>query len=119
MSNFPLYDTLSTDLSDKDLTVLQKKKFIARVSKLNTEASELIYALILTYYNVNTQGDNLTIPYKGKLHTSGLEFNLLNLPVKLRQLLFKFVTIHQEKVKEDEEIEAHKNTLGTLSEEQV
>lgn len=124
MSNFPLYDRLCADLPKKDLTVLQKKKVIIAMSEIDIETAELIYALILAYYNVNTQGDNLTIPYKGKLKGTGIEFNLLDFPLPLRQLLLKFVEIHQEKIKEDQKIEASKisdtcvmNSTSTISEE--
>ncbi len=105
MSNFPLYTTLINNLPKKDLTIVQKNDFIKRSKKLDSEAYDLIYALIRSYYLEHESGDSFTLPYKGKIAKDCLEFNLLDLPIPLRQLLYKFITIHKEKVKEDKQIQ--------------
>lgn len=105
MSNFPLYTTLSTGLTKKDLTVAQKNELIKRIGKIDSEAHDLVYALIKSYYLEHESGDSFSIPYKGTLSKDRINFDLLSLPIPLRQLLYKFVIIHKKKLKEDKEIE--------------
>jgi hypothetical protein len=102
--NFPLYTTLLTGLPSKDLTVAQKNDFVRRIDKLDSEAYDLIYALIKSYYLEHENGDAFTIPYEGILAKDRIDFDLLKLPITLRQLLYKFVTVHRKKLKEDKEI---------------
>lgn len=109
MSNFPLYTTLSKGLPKKDLTIAQKNDFVRRITKLDSEAYDLIYALIKCYYLEHENGDSFTIPYNGTLAKDRINFNLLKFPNKLRQLLYKFVTVHKKKLKEDKEIEVIHN----------
>jgi hypothetical protein len=105
MSNFPLYTSLSTNLSTKDLTIAQKSDFIKRVSKMDPDTCELIYALIKSYHLEHESKDSsFVLPYKGSLAQDRINFNLLNFPKQLRQLLYKFVTIHSKKLKEDKKI---------------
>ena len=75
MSQFPLYATLINNLSEKDLTVPQKSDLIKKISKLNTDAHELLYALIKSFYIENKKGDGLTIPYEGQLAKEKIEFD--------------------------------------------
>ena len=49
MSQFPLYNTLIADLPEKDLTVIQNLDLVRKISHLDSEAFELIYALIKCY----------------------------------------------------------------------
>ena len=46
MSKFPLLDSLSKDINNKDLSYAQKNTFIERIDKIDKEGHELIYALI-------------------------------------------------------------------------
>lgn len=94
-----------TDLPEKDLTVLQKKDFLNKIVNLDTEAHNLIFVLIKCYYMENDNGDYMTIPYNGILAKDRIDFDLLTLPNKLRQLLYKFVNLHGKKMAEDKEIE--------------
>ena len=103
-SNFPLYTTLNTNLSKKDLTILQKNEFIKKISEVDSKTHELIYALIKCYYLENDGGDPFSIPYNGKLAKERIDFNLTDFPTTLKQLLYKFVIIHQKKIIEDQKI---------------
>ena len=105
MSNFPLYTTLNTNIQNKDLTVLQKNEFIKKIQELDPKGHELIYALIKCYFLENDSAEPFQIPYNGKLAKDRIEFNLLDFPPKLKQLLYKFVIIHQQKVIEDKNLE--------------
>lgn len=101
MNNFPLYQTLNKNLSKKDLTVPQKNILIKKVSNLDLDGQELVYALIKCYYVDHQKEDNLGIPYGGILNRDKIDFNLLDLPIELRHILFKFVEIHEKKDKDD------------------
>ena len=103
-SNFPLYTTLNTNIIKKDLTIPQKKEFIKKINQVDSKTHELIYALIKCFYLENESGDPFSIPYNGKLAKERIDFNLSDFPVELKQLLYKFVTIHQKKVIEDQKI---------------
>jgi hypothetical protein len=101
MSNFPLYTTLMKNISKKDLTILQKNDFINRVKTLDSEGYHLIYALIKSFSLENEKTDSFILPYNGKLAKDRIDFNLEDLPNTLKQLLYKFITIHQEKIIQD------------------
>jgi len=105
MSNFPLYTTLNTNLQKKDLTVLQKNEFMKKIQELDSKAHELIYALIKCYFLENDSAEPFQIPYNGKLAKDRIEFNLCDFPPALKQLLYKFVIIHQQKIIEDKKLE--------------
>ena len=105
MSNFPLYTTLNTNLQKKDLTVLQKNEFMKKIQELDSKGHELIYALIKCYFLENDSTEPFIIPYNGKLAKDRIEFNLLDFPPVLKQMLYKFVIIHQKKILEDEKLE--------------
>ena len=107
MTSFPLYTTLSQNLVAKDLTVLQKNDFVKKIATLEPEAHELIYALIKCYYIEKESGDSITIPYNGKLDKDCINFNLLSLPLQLRQMLYKFVNLHKQKVEMDNKMYAN------------
>ena len=100
--NFPLFTTLKTNLPKKDLTVIQKNDFIKKISTLDSKTHELIYALIKCYFLEQDNGESLSIPYNGKLSKDKIEFNLLDFPPSLKQLLYKFLSIHQKTLLEDQ-----------------
>ena len=91
-------------LPEKDLTVLQKNDLLKKINTMDTDAHELVYALIKCFYMENNRGDPLSIPYKGQLSKDKIDFDLLKMPNKLRQLLYKFVNVHKKKLLEDEHI---------------
>lgn len=112
--SFPLYETLNKDLSKKDLTDLQKKRLIKLISKLDNDTQNLMYALIKNYFLENEReiASPIIIPYKGKMEKDCINFDLLEFPIALRQLLYKFVMLHKKKVKEDRELEKSKQSIG-------
>lgn len=109
MNNFPLYNTLSVNLPTKDLTIKQKSDLVKHLSSFDPEECKLAYALIRSYYLDKDKGDVLSLPYnpqlsKNKKKQSIIKFDLLDFPIPLRQLLYKFVTLHQKRIMEDNEI---------------
>lgn len=93
-----------TNLPQKDLTVLQKNDLIKKITAMDTDAHELVYALVKSFSVEHNRMDTLSIPYNGQLAKDKIEFDLLEMPVQLRQLLYKFVTVHKKKLIEDEKI---------------
>ena len=102
---FPLYTTLLSNLPQKDLTVVQKSGLVKKIANLDTEAHDLVFALIKCYFLEHNTTDTFAIPYNGLLAKDRIDFDLLNFPIELRQLLYKFVTIHTKKLDEDKQIQ--------------
>ena len=109
MSQFPLYISLISNLPEKDLTILQKKDLINKISNMDSETHELIFALIKCFYIENTN-DNVLIPYKGIISKDNIDFDLMEMPNKLRQLLYKFIKKNSKKLIEDEKIKEIQST---------
>lgn len=103
--NFPLYTSLCVNLSSKDLTVVQKTDFIKKIEKIDKDTHELIFALIKSYFIDKERGDTLAIPYEGKISKDTVTFDINNLPIPLRQLLYKFLTINEKKIEEDQQMQ--------------
>ena len=109
MSKFPLYDSLSKNLIEKDLSIIQKKKFIKRILKIDQNGHDLVYALI-RMYQVENNDENIsfTLPYNGTVTDSDINFDLDKFPKNLKQILFKFLEVHLIKMKDEKLI--NKNT---------
>lgn len=103
MSQFPLYSSLIKNTPEKDLTLLQKRDLIDKIQS-NTEIHDLIYALIKTFYLDHYNGDIFALPYKSRLNDDKIDFELEELPKKLKQLLFKFINLHVKKIDEDKNL---------------
>lgn len=102
MSNFPLYTSLIKDISENDLTTVQKRNFIKKIDEIDKNGQELIYALIKCYQlENNDKNTSFTLPYNGLFNENNVIFDLDNLPKKLKQLLYKFINIHLTKMNED------------------
>jgi hypothetical protein len=100
--DFPLYDILIKDTTNKDLCIDKKKDFINKISKIDQNGFDMIYVLIQKYYIINNENIENSIPYKG--FTEGLEnnqditWNYNNFPNKLKHILYKFVNLHIQKL---------------------
>jgi hypothetical protein len=106
MSGFPLYDNLIQKLSKKDLTVKEKEQFIKNIEEIDSNGRELIYALIMIYHSQNDE-IKVKIPYNGiNIQTNikslnNITWNYMDFPIKLRNLLYKFICLHIKTFKED------------------
>ena len=106
MSKFPLYDSLSKDISDKDLTASQKRIFIKRIEKIDKNGHDLVYALIRMYQvENNEENTSFTLPYNGTFIQTDINFDLDKFPNYLKHILFKFLDAHIGKMKEEKSIE--------------
>lgn len=109
MSKFPLYDSLSKNIPNTDLTVAQKKMFVKKIEKIDKNGHELVYALVRMYQVENKEENiNFALPYTGVYVDGDISFNLDNFPISLRHILFRFLNVHIEKMREETILE--KNT---------
>ena len=108
MNFFPLYNNLIKDIPKKDITAKQKDEIIKNISKIDDNTKELIYVLIQFYCNNNEKTKN-NIPYNGNKKESinknvgiyDITWNLAELPIPLRQILYKFISLHMKQKDED------------------
>lgn len=100
MNNFPLYDTLSKSIPKKDLKVAEKNALIERIKNLDRDGQEKIYLLIKTHSIKN--GEKSNIPYGGIFYINRIDFDITSLPVDLRHIINRFVSIHEKKLEEEE-----------------
>ena len=108
MSKFPLFDNLSKDIPTRDLLLAEKRFFMKNIEEIDKNGSELIYALIRVYQIENKEDNtSFTLPYNGTYVDKNITFDLDKFPIKLKHILFKFVKVHLDKLKE-EQIIAHK-----------
>jgi hypothetical protein len=106
MSKFPLYDSLYKDIPENDLTIAQKRSFVKKICNIDVNGHELVYALIRMYQvENNEENTSYILPYNGTYVDSDICFDLDKFPKTLKQVLFKFLGIHLEKMKEEEYIE--------------
>lgn len=104
--NFPLYDSLNTNLPKKDLSVKQKEYFVNNVNNINISGKELIYVLIHTFYILNTDANTDEVPFKGiknpvRTDKDNVSWNFTDFPIKLRHILYNFLTMHIKKMEEE------------------
>jgi hypothetical protein len=104
MTKFTLYDTLNTEILKKDLTSIQKTKLIEIISKLDLHGNELIYALIKQHsMNDKTCEDLYKHSRKNTRNANcDMSWNLTDLPIHLRQILYKFACLEEERITEVE-----------------
>lgn len=114
MSVFPLYDNLIKDLPKKDLTIKQKNHFIKIIGVIDdNNTKELIYVLIQFYFKNNSLDSTIDstleyeLPYKGKKtvcenknNLYDITWDLLDLPIPLRQIIYKFISLHIKQMEE-------------------
>jgi hypothetical protein len=102
MSSFPFYDIMMKDTKNTDLTLKQKNDFLSKVVLMDKDGRELIYALIRVF-EINNEDlpSSFKLPYSGKFVEKDMHFDLEKLPFKLRQVLYKFINVHLEKMEEE------------------
>lgn len=109
--NFPLYDNLSKDAPDKDLLVKQKTELVKSISNMDSNDKELVYTIIRVYQKNHTDDElDARMPFGGEKLDKGIKFNLDKFPNPLKQMLYKFITLHSKKIAEEQEISVHRDS---------
>lgn len=103
MNTFPLYNTLAVNIPKKDLTVRQKADFMKKIKDIGETGHELIYLLIKHYYIITDFRDTPTfsLPYGGSTIKNDICFNLEDLPIPLKHIIYKFVKMEIERIKSE------------------
>ena len=101
---FTLYQTLDANIPKRDLTIAQKNKIINIIDNvLDEQGLELLYALI-KHYNMNVDKANNELYNceitKKQNDIYDVEWNLTNLPIHLRQIIYKFICLEEKRLEE-------------------
>lgn len=104
--NFPLYNRLLRDTTNKDLLIKEKIQFQSRVQTIDLAGRELMYALI-KYHSQKSKNDvdekmyNCVIKNTSQI-VSNLTWNMDDIPVRLKRILYKFTEIHEQHQEEQQ-----------------
>ncbi len=110
--NLEVFLTQTSDLTDYLNNPLighnQKQELLDNIIKLDNNTKEIIYVLI-QYYNtdVDSNKDSNVIPYNAIQKSTenkelfDLSWSLTDIPIPLRQMLYKFITLHMQKKEEE------------------
>jgi len=95
-NQFPLFDSLSTLISDKNeyLTPTQIEYCVREIKTFDRNSYELLYGIIKSFEIHNNMNNN--IPYEGKQLKTGVKFDFNNFPVKLQQMIYKFCEMRKD-----------------------
>ena len=89
--NFPLYQTLSLNATNDDITHEQKMKIIMAIQKMNSMDQTNLFTVVKIYFLKNTTSNLFDVPYNGtKVGETKFTFNLEKFPNKLKQMIYKF-----------------------------
>jgi hypothetical protein len=94
------------NLPDKDISCSEKKEFVKNICNIE-DVHEIIFTLIKCYY-YDHEKKECDLPYHSSINDGDVSFDLLELPIKLRQLLYKFYVLHVKKMNEDKQMEKFK-----------
>lgn len=104
-----LYENLSKSIKkkDKDLTIKQKDEFILNINRIDQEGIDLIYALI-KFYEKDTKNivaeitkQNGSKDWELNFEYSTIDYDLDLFPTDLKQILYKFLQLHINKMLEE------------------
>jgi len=109
--SFPLFDNLSKDLENEEMSQKEQDKFIKLIKTFDISGQELIYILILCYYLQHNDNNKIVLPYNGKFINEDISFDFLEFPDDLKKILFKFSKIHVKKMKEENLIKENRTEI--------
>lgn len=109
MPEFTLYNTLNMNIPKRDLTIIQKTKLTETIPQLDQNGTDLIYAII-KYHDITIDKTSNNIYNHKKENTSvdgiyDIEWNMTDIPIPLRQILYKFVCLEEQRM--NDAIERH------------
>jgi hypothetical protein len=109
MSNFPLYDSLISYTKNLDLNSTEKDDLIKMIKNIDEEGAERIYVLIRMYQLENNEDKStFKIPYGGKYVKNDIKFDLNDLPNQLKQIIYKFVLMHNKTMEEEKKLKKNR-----------
>lgn len=92
----PVYTLLKNSIQNPlvDLSDIDKQSLVQFINTIDKNGAELIYAIIRSYENDN--GGDSTIPFNGRIQKSGIRFELENMDITCKKILFEFMKKHKE-----------------------
>ena len=101
MQDFPLYNSLELTCKHRDLTDCQKHDFFKNIQFIDQEGYKHIYSLIKIYSVKNDNCKQNILPYNGIKNDQDITFDMELLPLKLRQIIYKFTLKHIRKMENE------------------
>ncbi len=104
---FPLYDNLEQKVPKKVLTKKQQQDCVSKLSKIDENGKELVYALILAFYLRENKDENLEkLPFDGTIDLVSpklqkVSWNFEIFPMKLKHIIYNFVEMNLKTIEED------------------
>ena len=89
---YQLYYTLDKNLQSTDLKKIEKEEVISSIEKMNQESKDACYLLIYEHYRI-TENKETKTPYGAVITGNDIQFDLSNMPIKLRRILYNFCKI--------------------------
>ena len=103
MAHENLYDSLTYNISIKDLTSDEKKWIVENIPTLDQEKRKMLYLLILHDYTKYHPNTKVIFPYKCKqIGNDKIEIKIDALPIRTKRVVYKFIKLAQMSVKEQE-----------------
>jgi len=103
MAHENLYDSLSYNISIKDLCSDEKRWIVENIDSLDLEKRKLLYLLILHDYTKFNPNTKVVFPYKCKqISDEKIEIKLDALPIRTKRIIYKFIKLAQMSAKEKE-----------------
>lgn len=78
------------------LTDTQKQYIINIISKLDKKGHEILFFLIRIFHNNQEQNVSFQLPYNSSSSNDNVEFDLMNFPLQLQNMIHMFVRMHYE-----------------------
>lgn len=99
ISSFPLFNNLYNETKQEIvLNYEEQMELCNKIKEIDDEGCEIIFAIIKFYYISVDNGFIENLPYKPKINKNGYKYELNNLPIKLINMIKKFVDLHYNKL---------------------
>ena len=96
----PIYDTLIKKLPKTPLDMQSRKNFLASISKCSQEEMEILFGIILSF--CSSEKIPLSFyPFNSHPVNDGIQFQIDDIPIKLQNILNKFISKISSLNKED------------------
>lgn len=106
MAHENLYDSLSYNIPDADLSQEEKRKLTETIAGFDIEKKEIVYMLIMRHWSKASPSTKVIFPYKSKQVTNDrLEIKVDAMPVKLKRILYKFCRLAEVSANDDPEVQ--------------
>ena len=112
MSMISLFESLKNDAENKDLQPDQKEELIHNIKSLDEKGYELFFVLVKLYEMDTIPNTTNGLPYECKFIAKEYRFDLEKFPDRLKQILFKFTTMHIKNIQEEDQISSERKSLN-------